>query len=282
MEQINKIARMQERAIQIHKKGLTIGLVPTMGYLHDGHLSLMREARRETDCVVVSIFVNPIQFGPSEDFAKYPRDIERDIGLAEQSGVDIIFNPAAKDMYPLRFRTIVDVPGLNNILCSANRPGHFQGVATVVCKLFNIVRPDFAYFGQKDAQQAVIIKRMAEDLNMGIRIRVLPIVREKDGLAMSSRNIYLSQQERRAALCLYNALKLAEKLALAGEKETRFITNQVEALIKSEPLAKLEYAAICNPVDLSYMETIEGEALLALAVKIGSTRLIDNTILKTI
>lgn len=278
---LNTVNRMQDKAKEIHRLGKTIGLVPTMGYFHEGHLSLMREARKETDYVVVSLFVNPIQFGPHEDLDRYPRDMERDVTLAQQTGVDAIFTPPVDEMYPPGFRTAVTVEGLSNVLCGAHRPGHFQGVTTVVCKLFNTVTPDVAYFGQKDAQQAIIIKRMVEDLNFTVRIRVLPIVRETDGLAMSSRNAYLSERERQAALCLHRALQKAEESVRQGERNAQAIIAQAEAVIRSEPLARVEYAAICDTEELSSLEMITDEALLALAVRIGNTRLIDNVILKT-
>jgi len=274
-------SRMQDKAREIHRLGKVIGLVPTMGYFHEGHLSLMRKARKETDYVVVSLFVNPIQFGPHEDLARYPRDMERDVTLAHQEGVNAIFSPSVDEMYRADFHTTVTVEGLSNVLCGAGRPGHFQGVTTVVCKLFNIVTPDVAYFGQKDAQQAIIIKRMVEDLNFGIRIKVLPIVRETDGLAMSSRNVYLTGRERQAALCLYKAIQKAEGLVRQGERNARSIMAQARTVILSEPLASLEYIAICDMKGLSPIESIEDEALLALAVRIGSTRLIDNMILRT-
>lgn len=282
IEQIIDPGLMQARAIRLRKEGKRIGLVPTMGYFHQGHLSLMEAAVKETDCAVVSLFVNPMQFGPAEDFDRYPRDLERDLKLAQEAGVDIIFSPAVNMMYPKGFRTWVEVEELSDILCGAYRPGHFRAVTTVVCKLFNLVSPEIAYFGQKDAQQAIIIKKMTKDLNMGIKIRVLPTVREDDGLAMSSRNVYLAAKERRAALCLYKAIKKAEELVKKGERDTKTLVNQVQALIGSEPLAELEYVSICRMDDLSHIERIGGEAVLAIAVKIGNTRLIDNTILKTI
>jgi pantoate--beta-alanine ligase len=280
IEQINQTTQMQEKARGIHKTGKTIGLVPTMGYFHQGHLSLMKTAKEETDYVVVSLFVNPTQFGPSEDFDRYPRDLKRDMELAKQVGIDIIFCPIIDEMYPPGFLTHVKVEGLAETLCGASRSGHFQGVTTVVCKLFNIISPDFAYFGQKDAQQAIIIKKMVEDLNFHINIRVLPIVREKDGLAMSSRNIYLSGRERKAALCLYKAIQQAKTMFNNGEREAKTLIDQANAIINDEPLATLDYLEVCHIKDLSPLEKIVDKALMALAVKIGKTRLIDNTILK--
>jgi pantoate--beta-alanine ligase len=240
----------------------------------------MKAAKKEIDYVVVSLFVNPTQFGPSEDFDRYPRDLKKDMEMAEQTGVDIIFCPTIDEMYPPGFLTHVKVENLSEILCGATRPGHFQGVTTVVCKLFNIITPDIAYFGQKDAQQATIIRKMVQDLNFNIKIRVLPIVREKDGLAMSSRNTYLSDRERRAALGLYKAIQEAETMTKNGERDAKILIARTESIIKQEHLAKLEYITICDLKDLSPLEKIEDKALLALAVKIGKTRLIDNTILK--
>lgn len=271
---------MNGKAREIHQAGKTIGLVPTMGYFHQGHISLMKAAKKETDYVVVSIFVNPTQFSPSEDFEKYPRDLKRDMELAEQVGINIIFCPTIDEIYPPGFLTRVKVENISEILCGASRSGHFQGVTTIVSKLFNLVTPDFAYFGQKDAQQAIIIKKMVEDLNFNIKIRVLPIVREKDGLAMSSRNIYLSNIERKAALCLYKAIRKAEMMINNGEREAKALITRAEAIIKKEHLATLEYLTICDLKDLSPLEKIEDRALMALAIKIGKTRLIDNTILK--
>jgi len=241
-------------------------------------LSLMRAARKETDYVVVSLFVNPLQFGPAEDFNKYPRDTERDLRLAEKEGVSIMFCPTMRMIYPPGFQTFVEVEGLGERLCGLSRPGHFRGVTTIVCKLFNIIRPDIAYFGQKDAQQAVIIQRMAEDLNMGTKIRVMPIIREEDGLAMSSRNVYLSPQERQSALGLYKAIHYAEELIKKGERDCSKIISYIKGYLESDPLVNVDYVCIVHPRDLTFIEKIETRALLALAVRIGNTRLIDNTI----
>jgi pantoate--beta-alanine ligase len=242
----------------------------------------MEAAKNETDYVVVSLFVNPAQFGPSEDFERYPRDLKRDMELADQVGIDIIFCPTIDEMYPPGFLTSVKIENLSEILCGATRPGHFQGVTTIVSKLFNLVTPDFAYFGQKDAQQVIIIKKMVEDLNFNVKIRILPIIREKDGLAMSSRNIYLSDIEREAALCLYKAIRKAEIMINNGEREVKALINQAEAIIKKEHMVTLEYLTICDLKDLSPLEKIEDRALMAIAIKIGKIRLIDNTILKII
>jgi pantoate--beta-alanine ligase len=262
------------------KEGKSISLVPTMGYLHEGHASLIRAARKHTDVVVVSIFVNPVQFGPKEDFEKYPRDMKRDEALATTAGADIVFAPSAKDMYPDGYSTYVNVERLTDVLCGASRPGHFKGVATVVAKLFEIVRPEIAYFGQKDAQQAMVIKKMAADLNTGIEIKVLPIIRESDGLAMSSRNIYLSESERKDALVLHEALKKAEAMIKSGEREAKKIIRAMKELISAIPSAKADYISIVDITNLKGIKVLSGEVLVALAVFIGKTRLIDNILMK--
>ena len=264
----------------VKRRRKTIGFVPTMGYLHEGHLSLIRRAIRDTDCVVVSIFVNPIQFDPKEDFKRYPRDLKCDLELCEKEKVDIVFIPQASAMYKNGFSTYINVENLTNGLCGASRSGHFKGVTTVVAKLFNIVRPDVAYFGQKDAQQAIVIKKMVEDLNMPIKIRMVPIVREKDGLAMSSRNLYLSAEERRQALSLYRSLKLAKDLHRRGEKKSKKIINRMRNVIAAEKGPKIDYISIVDPENLKDVDRISRKALVALAVRIGKTRLIDNIILK--
>jgi pantoate--beta-alanine ligase len=273
------VAGMKAAAAELRARGRSIGLVPTMGYLHEGHLSLVRECRKRADVTVVSIFVNPLQFGPQEDFRRYPRDPERDASLLEKEGVDILFLPADGDMYPEGYRTSVEVAGLQDKLCGRLRPGHFKGVATVVLKLFNIVRPDYAFFGQKDAQQVVVLRRMAKDLNMDVEIRALPIIREPDGLAMSSRNTYLSAEERRAAIVLSRSLEEARRMFEKGERAASLIRQRLLRAIASEPLAKMDYAEVVDPSSLEPVERIEGRALVALAVSIGKTRLIDNTIL---
>lgn len=261
--------------------GRSIGFVPTMGYFHEGHLSLMRQARSQCDIVVISIFVNPTQFGPAEDYASYPRDIERDKKMAEEVGVDYAFIPPLEEIYPQGYSTYVNLEGsLTEGLCAAGRPEHFRGVATVVTKLFNIVQPDRAYFGQKDAQQAIVIRQMVKDLNMPIEIIVCPIVREDDGLAMSSRNIYLSKEERKAALVLSRSLKKAEEMIAQEERSAKAVREKVERMIGEEPLANLEYVAVCNTANLQEVDRIEGEVLIALAARFGKARLIDNTIVK--
>jgi pantoate--beta-alanine ligase len=262
-------------------EGKSVGLVPTMGYLHEGHLSLMRQAKAEQDIVVSSIFVNPLQFGANEDYAVYPRDLERDSKLAAGAGVDIVFAPAVDEMYPQGFqnmKTFVDLIEITDKLCGAVRPGHFRGVATVVTKLFNLVCPDAAYFGQKDAQQVIVIKQMVTDLNMNIKIVTVPIVREADGLAMSSRNVYLQPEERQAALVLSKSLKVADDLLNNGEKNAVVIKQTIEGIIKAEPLADIDYIGVCDTVTLEDLEQVEDKALIALAVKFGKTRLIDNII----
>lgn len=264
---------------KIKKNNKTIGFVPTMGFLHEGHLSLIRKARKDTDCVVVSIFVNPAQFGPKEDFKKYPRDLNRDLRLCSREGAGIVFVPDAKDMYPDGFCTYVNLEQLTDKLCGASRPGHFKGVATVVTKLFNIVKADVAYFGQKDAQQAVLIKRMVDDLNIPVRIKVMPIVREKDGLAMSSRNLYLNPDERKKALCLYRSLKLVKDLFSKGERDSKNIIRKMREMIIKEGNLKVEYISIVDTETLEDINRIYRRALVAVAVWIGKTRLIDNVVL---
>ncbi len=256
MKIIKKIKEIQRIADGAREKEEIIGLVPTMGYFHEGHLSLMRKARRENDLLVVSIFVNPTQFGPGEDFRSYPRDLKRDLRLAREIGVDVIFSPAVEEMYPKGFLTHVDVGEIGSILEGAARPGHFRGVATVVAKLFNAIKPHKAYFGQKDFQQTVVIKKMVEDLNMDVEIIVLPTIREKDGLATSSRNIYLKEKERKIAPLLYKSLKLAEELIKKGERDCKKIIRKMKELIKKEKLIKLEYIAITDPETLKEVRRI--------------------------
>lgn len=258
------------------KEGRSVGLVPTMGCLHEGHMSLVRAAKKHTDVVVMSIFINPIQFGPKEDFEKYPRDQKRDEELARDAGVDVIFYPSLKDMYPEGYATYVTVEALTENLCGKSRPGHFSGVATVVTKLFNIVKPDVAYFGQKDMQQALMIKKMAADLNMDLDVKIMPIARRKDGLAMSSRNMYLSEAESKDAAILYQSLKQAENLIKGQERDVKKIIKTIEDMIKSKPTAKIDYVAVVDTKGLRDIKTISGEVMIALAVFFGSTRLIDN------
>ena len=254
----------------------SVGFVPTMGYLHEGHLALVKQARIENSAVIVSIYVNPTQFGPREDFGAYPRELNRDLELLRGEGVDIVFVPSDEEMYPPEFSSWVDVEKVTERLEGASRPGHFRGVATVVAKLFNIVQPLRAYFGQKDAQQVVVIKRMVADLNMGIEVVVVPTVRESDGLAMSSRNIYLSPGERQAATILFKALTLARQLRRGGEKDAEKIRRQMTSLIQKEPLARIDYVSIADAETLEELSLIDRPALASLAVRIGKTRLIDN------
>lgn len=258
-------------------QGLTVGFVPTMGYLHEGHASLMKLAG-ENDRVVVSIFVNPMQFGPNEDLASYPRDMERDSRVCEEQGVDLIFNPEPEEMYPQDFSSFVDMTGPTEELCGSSRPGHFRGVCTVVNKLFNIVKPDKAYFGQKDAQQFAVIKRMVRDLDMDLEVVAAPIIREEDGLAKSSRNKYLSKEEREAALILSRSLQLGRDMLEAGETDVAAIVKAIEDKIKTEPLAKIDYVKIVDASSIKPVETVKEQVLVAMAVYIGKTRLIDNFI----
>lgn len=278
MRIIHNIKNMFAYSKNVHREGKAIGFVPTMGALHEGHLSLIRQAHKENDIVVVSIFVNPIQFGPKEDLKKYPKDIERDARLCKSEGIDIIFCPDAKDIYPVNFRTYVTVEDLSDALCGGFRPGHFKGVTTVVTKLFNILNPDIAYFGQKDAQQAIIIKRMAGDLNMPLQIKVMPTVREQDGLAMSSRNAYLNKKERLDAAVLYQALTLAKNLIRLGNTGPKSIVRQMRGLINKKKSAKIQYISIVDSNNLKPVNKIKNKVLIALSVRIGRTRLIDNII----
>lgn len=280
MKILHTIAEIREFVRQVRLDGRTVGLVPTMGYLHEGHLELMRRARERCGAVITSIFVNPTQFGPNEDLARYPRDLERDARLAAGVGVDAIFNPPVEEMYPAGYCTYVDVERITENLCGASRPGHFRGVATVVTKLFNIVRPDLAFFGQKDAQQALVIQRMAADLNMDLEVVTVPIVRETGGLALSSRNVYLEPDQRRAALVLSRSLDKAAEAVRAGERDAPKIRRLVEDMIRAEPLARIDYVEIYSYPGLEPLERFQGPALLALAVSFGRTRLIDNVILE--
>jgi pantoate--beta-alanine ligase len=279
VEIVTSPLEMRAAAEGFRRKDLRLGLVPTMGYFHEGHLSLMRRARADCQRVVVSLFVNPTQFGPGEDLERYPRDFERDRDLAAAEGVDLIFAPAAEDMYPEGYATHVDVERLTDGLCGARRPGHFRGVATVVAKLFNICRPSAAYFGRKDYQQAQVIKRMAADLDFGVEIEVLPIVREADGLAMSSRNKYLSPEERRQATCLFRALARAQDLAAAGETRPAKFTDEMAAVIAAEPSARVDYAEVVHPRELTPVKEVEKGTVAAVAAFVNETRLIDNTML---
>jgi pantoate--beta-alanine ligase len=280
MQIIEHIQEMQQWSDTQRHRGERIVLVPTMGFLHDAHLRLVRDGKKRGDRVVVSIFVNPAQFSPNEDFGAYPRDFERDRGLLEREHADVLFHPSVREIYPEGYQTHVDVDHLSALLCGAHRPGHFQGVATVVAKLFNIVRPHVAIFGEKDYQQLQLVRRLVRDLNFDIEIVGHPIVREADGLAISSRNIYLSPEERQAALCLSRALFRAACMVQRGETRGRAITEAVRAGIEKEPLARVEYVTLCDSATLEPVEEIQESALLALAVRIGKTRLIDNQILK--
>jgi len=255
-----------------------VGFVPTMGYLHEGHLALVRQARAENPSVVVSIFVNPTQFGPNEDFSQYPRHPQRDLALLGKEGVDIVFMPPADEMYPPQFSSWVEVGKLAEWLEGASRPGHFRGVATVVARLFDIVQPDKAYFGQKDAQQLIVIKQMVADLNLSVEVVAVPTVREPDGLAMSSRNTYLNPEERKQAVVLYQALTLAQKLYSEGEKDAVTIRRQMTDLIQKQPLADIDYISIADAETLGELDRVKPPALVSMAVRIGKTRLIDNVV----
>lgn len=280
MKIVKTVAEIKDIIRNTKKQGQSIGLVPTMGYLHQGHLTLMREAKKKTDFVVASIFVNPIQFGAGEDYEVYPRDLDRDSALAESAGVDVIFAPSVNEMYPSGFKTFVEVTDITDKLCGKSRPGHFKGVATVVSKLFNIVEPDAAFFGQKDAQQVVVLKRMVEDLNMNLKIEMVPIVREADGLAMSSRNSYLNQEERAAATVLFRSLGFARELISSGEHDAEKVKSEVARYIHGEPLAKADYVELLTFPELEQVAEISGKVIIALAVFIGKTRLIDNLVLE--
>jgi pantoate--beta-alanine ligase len=277
MQIAKSIAEM--KAVRMKSLG-SVGFVPTMGYLHQGHLALVKQARDENSAVVVSIFVNPTQFGPSEDFKTYPRNTERDLDMLQKEKTSIVFMPSAEEMYPEGFNSWVDVAKVTDRLEGSYRPGHFKGVSTVVAKLFNIVEPTRAYFGQKDAQQALVIKKMVADLNMNLEVIVAPTVRENDGLAMSSRNVYLNPQERQAAIFLFKALTLARNRREKGERNAEHIRQEMTSLISQEPLAKIEYISIADAQTLEELSKIDRPALASLAVRIGKTRLIDNVLLE--
>ena len=282
MQTITKIKEMQSFSDGLRRKGKTIVLVPTMGFLHPGHLSLMKEGRRRGDILVISIFVNPTQFGEGEDYQDYPRDMEKDQKLAEEVGVDVIFAPGVKEMYPSGHQTYVTVEEVTRNLCGVSRPIHFRGVTTVVCKLFTIVKPHVAIFGEKDFQQLVTIRQMTSDLSLDVEIVGMSIYREEDGLAMSSRNKYLNPNERKAALCLFNSLKKASALLEQGERTTGEIVREVKKIIEAEKLVQIDYVKICDAKTIEDIEQIDRKAVLALAVKIGKTRLIDNVVLKPV
>ncbi len=278
MEIFRDIDSLRNRIKSERQRGKSIGFVPTMGYLHEGHLSLLQKASEENNLTVLSIFVNPIQFGVGEDYEEYPRDLEGDTAQAEKAGCQIIFAPSVKEMYPKGYATFVHVEGLTEELCGASRPGHFRGVTTVVTKLFNIVSPDRAYFGQKDAQQALVLRRMAKDLNMDVEVIIMPIIREEDGLAMSSRNAYLSAQERQQAVILSKSLFLAAEKIKKGERSVNTLTNFIRETISAAHLATIDYIKIVDTREIKPVETIDDQTLIALAVRFGKTRLIDNII----
>jgi len=277
MEVIKKIADMKEASLCLKRKGKSIGLVPTMGYLHEGHLSLIKAARRENDIIIMSNFVNPLQFGPKEDFATYPRDPDRDNKLAESAGVDYVFGPTSEEMYPQGYCTYVEVNGpMVEKMCGKSRPGHFKGVTTVVLKLFLITQPDRAYFGQKDAQQAIIVRKIVTDLNGPVKLITCTIVREEDGLALSSRNTYLSSEERVQALALPRALSAGKNMIIKGEIDPQKVKKRITSILASSPGIRLDYVEVVNGDDLSDLSAIKGKVLLAAAVYVGKTRLIDN------
>ena len=278
MEITGSIKRVREQVREWRKAGLTVGLVPTMGYLHEGHKSLIDKAVEQNDKVVVSVFVNPMQFGPTEDLESYPRDMDRDAALCEKAGASLIFHPEPEEMYDDNFSSFVDMNTLTGGLCGKTRPIHFRGVCTVVAKLFNIVTPDRAYFGQKDAQQLAVIRHMVNDLSFGIEIVGCPIIREEDGLAKSSRNTYLSHEERKAALILSKTVALGKELAKT-EKDANKVVEAMKKNIETEPLAKIDYVEAVDALSMAPVEKLEGTCMLAMAVYIGKTRLIDNTLI---
>src|SRR5664279_4909822 len=276
MKVIKFIKEMQTYSESLRLLEKKLAFVPTMGYFHEGHLALMKEAKKMADCVVVSIYVNPTQFGPKEDFSKYPRDFDRDSKMAESIQADVIFYPPDKEMYPTNYQTYINVERVTQNLCGVSRPGHFRGVTTICLKLFNIVKPHFAIFGKKDFQQYIVIKRMVTDLNFDLQIIGLPTVREADGLAMSSRNVYLKENERSSALTLVGGLKLAQNLYAASERKAESIIREVEKIIKSSDYTDIDYIKICDTITLEDVDEIKSQAVIALAVKVGATRLIDN------
>lgn len=276
MNIVSSLADLRTARLSLDGK---VGLVPTMGYLHEGHLSLVRQARAENQHVIVTIFVNPTQFGPSEDLSKYPRDLERDLNLLRPLGVDVVWTPSAEVMYPPGYQTWVEVEALTQGLEGAMRPGHFRGVTTVVAKLFNATQPDHAYFGQKDAQQAAVIRRMAVDLNFPLEVIICPTTREADGLAMSSRNKYLSEAERKAATVLFRALNAAKEMYEGGEQDAELLRRKMKEVLASEPLAQVQYVSCADYDSLEELGSVKGKALLSMAVFFGKTRLIDNFVL---
>jgi len=280
MEIIEIVEQMQKKSEALRLGGHTLALVPTMGFFHEGHLELMRVGKKLADKLIISIFVNPTQFGPTEDFGEYPRDTERDLARARKVGVDIVFFPSVNEMYPEGFQTNVQVEKATQHLCGISRPVYFNGVTTVVAKLFNMTMPHLAVFGQKDYQQLMVISRMVTDLNMPIKIIPVPTVREPDGLAMSSRNSYLNPEERKSALCLKKSLDLADKMFQGGEKDVSVIKNAVVSLIQDHPFTDIDYVSLCDHVTFEDIETLGEKNLLALAVRVGKTRLIDNCLLQ--
>jgi len=278
MEVVRKPADMRRLVESARVRGMTVGLVPTMGFFHRGHLELMRRAVTECDEVVVTLFVNPTQFAPGEDLDDYPRDFDRDRRMAESEGVSYLFAPGPEEMYPQGFATSLEVERLSSVMCGAGRPGHFQGVATVVAKLFNIIPAQAAYFGQKDAQQLAVIKAMARDLNFPVVVKAVPTVREDNGLAMSSRNVYLEPEEREAATALFRSLAAARELICSGERDASIIREAIGEVISSEPLVNLEYVSICGNIYLEPLAELSGEVLIALAALVGKARLIDNMV----
>ena len=280
MKVVKTIQEVRAQVQAWRKEGLTVGLVPTMGYLHEGHQSLIRKSVSENDRTVVSVFVNPIQFGPNEDLEAYPRDLNRDMKAVEEAGGDLIFHPEPSEMYPGHFTSFIDTTETTELLCGAVRPIHFRGVCTVVGKLFNIVLPDKAYFGQKDAQQLATIRRFVRDLNFPVEIVACPIVREEDGLAKSSRNTYLNPQERQAALILSKSLKLGKAAIEQGERSAQRIIDIIRQNLQTEPLARVDYVEVVDFENIQRVKTIQGDTLVAIAVYIGKTRLIDNFIIK--
>jgi pantoate--beta-alanine ligase len=280
MKAVHTVKEMRALSRAARASRSRLGLVPTMGALHEGHLSLIRAAKSKSDVVAASIFVNPIQFGPNEDFARYPRDLDRDLALLEREGVDVVFVPSVEEMYPQQSVTWVTVEGLSERLCGKSRPGHFRGVATVVAKLFNIVEPDLAFFGQKDAAQVAVIRRMVRDLNMSVAIEVCPIVREPDGLALSSRNAYLTPEQRKDALVLFRALTRGRELYDGGERNPAALIEAAKKVLVGSPAVRLDYFEIIDPDELTPLETIIHPALVAVAAFVGNTRLIDNIVLE--
>ncbi|TLM67225.1 MAG: pantoate--beta-alanine ligase [Deltaproteobacteria bacterium] len=276
MDIISSLTDMQSRCLAERAAGKRIAFVPTMGFLHEGHASLLREGRRRGDVLALSIFVNPTQFGPSEDLDRYPRDLERDLAIARDAGVDLVWTPTPAQVYPPGYATWVNVEGLTDVLCGASRPGHFRGVTTVVCKLFNVVQPNVALFGEKDFQQLAVIRRMTADLDLPVEVVGMPIVREADGLALSSRNVYLSADERRQALAIPSALARARALAAAGERDGAAVLREVRAMIEAMPDARIDYVQICHRATLAGQARIDADSVLLLAVFVGRTRLIDN------